>query len=190
MPWSAGANASRNPPDVSRCRHPLVHEPGILPGADVSSVVDPARESEVVERAAPTFKPSKDARAGRFKKLELDGSASFTLDDDRAGANPAATDEVADPDLDDVAAAQLAVDREVEHRSVSDPSLAVEPEADGPDLLRFERALCAELPTCVPRPAVFEARIILGMSHSPVSPPAKSGQGRKTSQELNVRIWP
>jgi hypothetical protein len=77
----------------------------------VSSAVNPAREGEVVEGAAPTFKPSKDARAGRFKKLKLNRSASLALDDDGPGADPAATHEVADPDLDDVAAAQLAVDR-------------------------------------------------------------------------------
>jgi hypothetical protein len=132
----------------------------------VSSVVDPAREGEVVERAAPTLKPSKDARAGRFKKLELNGPASLTLDDDGPGADQPATDEIADPDLHDVAAAQFAVDRQIEQRSVSDPSLPVKPEADGPDLLGFERALRSELSTCVPRLPVPEAWIVFGMSHS------------------------
>jgi hypothetical protein len=153
-------------------------------------VVDPAREGEVVECAAPILKPSKDARAGRFKKLELNGSASLTLDDDGPGADPPATDEVADPDFDDVAATQLAVDREVEHRSVSDPSLAVEPEADGPDLLRFQRALRAELPTFVPRLSVFKAWIILGVSHSFSPPPASSGQREGHGPSYGVRVWP
>jgi hypothetical protein len=53
----------------------------------VSSVADPARESEVVERAAATLKPSKDARAGRLKKLKLNGSAGLLLDDDCPGAD-------------------------------------------------------------------------------------------------------
>ena len=73
---------------------PLVHETGVLPSADMSSVVDPAREGEVVARATPTLKPSKDAHAGRFKKLKLNGSASFALDDEGVGADSAATDEV------------------------------------------------------------------------------------------------
>ncbi len=112
-------------PMQPNARHPLVHEPGVLPSADVSRMVDPAREGEVVERAAPTLKPSKDACAGRFKKLELNGPASLTLDDDGPGADLPATDEIADPDLHDVAAAQFAVDRQIEQRSVSDPSLLV-----------------------------------------------------------------
>jgi hypothetical protein len=48
----------------------------------MSSVVDPAWKDEVVRRTAPTIKPSKDARAGRFKKLELNRTSSFALDDD------------------------------------------------------------------------------------------------------------
>jgi hypothetical protein len=92
----------------------------------MSSVVYPAQEGEVVERAAPTLKPSKDARADRFNKLKLNGQASFTLDDDGSGADP-------------VAAAQFAVDRQIEYHSVSDPSLPVKSEADGLDVLRSER---------------------------------------------------
>jgi hypothetical protein len=50
---------------------------------------------------------------------------------------------------------------QVEHGSVANPAIPVEPEPDGPDFLRFESALRAELSTCVPRPPVSEARIIL-----------------------------
>jgi hypothetical protein len=144
----------------------------------VGTVVHPAWESEVVECAAATLKPSQDARAGRFKKLELDGATCLSLDDGGPGADPPATDEVANSDLHDVTAAQLAVDREVEHRSISDPLLLVQPEADGPDLLRFEGALCAELSTCVPRLPVPEPRIVFGMSHS-LSPAGQTRLGKK-----------
>jgi hypothetical protein len=113
----------------------------------MSGMVVPAGEREIGDRAAATFEPSTDAGAGRFKKLELNGSASLALDDNRTGADPAATDDVANPDFDQVAAAQLAIDRQIEQGSVSDPSLPVKPKADGPDLLRFERALRAELST-------------------------------------------
>jgi hypothetical protein len=91
----------------------------------VSSVVDPAREREVVERATPTREPSKNARTGRFKKLELNGSAGFSLDDNGPAADPPPTDEIADPNLREVKAAQFAFDHEVEHRSTSNPSLLV-----------------------------------------------------------------
>jgi hypothetical protein len=41
------------------------------------------------------------------------------LNYDSSRANPAAADQVADLDLDDVAPAQFAVDREIEHRAVA-----------------------------------------------------------------------
>jgi hypothetical protein len=41
------------------------------------------------------------------------------LNYDSSRANPAAADQVADPDLDDVTPARLAVDREIEHRAIA-----------------------------------------------------------------------
>jgi hypothetical protein len=49
----------------------------------------------------------------------LHGPPGLLLDDDRSGANPAATDKVANLNFNDVAAAQLAVDRQVEYRPVA-----------------------------------------------------------------------
>ena len=46
-----------------------------------------------------------------------------------------------DPDLDQVAAAQLTVNGEVEQRPVAQPSALVEAEAYRPELLLFQRAL-------------------------------------------------
>jgi hypothetical protein len=46
--------------------YPLIYETRVLPGAQVSGVVDAAREGVIVERAASTFKPSKDAGARRL----------------------------------------------------------------------------------------------------------------------------
>jgi hypothetical protein len=41
------------------------------------------------------------------------------LNYDSSRANPAAADKVADFDFDDIATAQLAVDREIEHRAIA-----------------------------------------------------------------------
>jgi hypothetical protein len=49
----------------------------------MSGMVAPARKREIGERAAATFQPGTDARAGSFKKLELNGSARLALDDNR-----------------------------------------------------------------------------------------------------------
>jgi hypothetical protein len=100
------------------------------------------------------------------------GPAHLALENHGSGAHPPAADEVADPDFDDVAAAQLAVDGKIKHRAVAQASLAIEPEADGPDLLRLEGSLCAELSTRVPRLLLLEGRIVLGTSYglSPAGP--------------------
>ncbi len=45
------------------------------------------RHDKFVERAASTFKPSKDAGASGLEKLELNGAAGLPLDNDRSGAN-------------------------------------------------------------------------------------------------------
>ena len=89
------------------------------------AVVGPAREGKVVESAASTFEPRQDARPGRLKKLELHRPAGFSLDNNCSRPNPTAAYEVAGPDLDDVAAAQLAVDCQVEHGSVANARILV-----------------------------------------------------------------
>ena len=56
------------------------------------------------------------------------------------------------------------------------PTLAVKPEADGPNLLRFQRAFGAQLSTCVPRRPVFQAphpRRVFGLPRR--SNPAREG---------------
>jgi hypothetical protein len=58
-----------------------------------------------------------------------------------------------------VAAAQLAVDGEVEKRSVPQSAMLVEPEPDRPDLLRLERSLGADKAAFVPRTQLMESGI-------------------------------
>jgi hypothetical protein len=67
-------------PDPS---HPLLNEPRILPGTDVIGVIDSAREGEVVDRAAPTFKLGENAAAGGLKEFKLNWPAGLLLNDDR-----------------------------------------------------------------------------------------------------------
>jgi hypothetical protein len=52
-------------------------------------------------------------------------------------ADTASADEITDAKLDQIATAQLAVDGKVEQCAVSEASLSVEPEPDGPHLLRL-----------------------------------------------------
>ena len=106
-------------PEQSNPGYPLINKSCILPGADMLGVIDPARKDKVVKGASATFKPSQDAGAGGLQELELDRPTGLLLDDDCSGTNPTTPDKVADLDFDDVATAQLAVDREIEHRTVA-----------------------------------------------------------------------
>jgi hypothetical protein len=125
-------------------------------------MVGPTRKDEVVQSASSAFEPSEDATSGMFEEFELDGPAGLLLYDDRSGTNPAATDKLADLDFYHVASAKFAVDREIEHRTVAQPTFLIQPKPDGPDLLRLERAFATKLPTRVPRPPILGARIVLG----------------------------
>jgi hypothetical protein len=106
-------------PKQSDSGYPFINKSSILPGADMIGVIDPARKDKVVERASATFKPSQDAGSGGLQELELNRPTGLLLDDDCSGTNPTTTDKVADLEFDDVATAQLAVDRKIEHRAVA-----------------------------------------------------------------------
>jgi hypothetical protein len=144
----------------ANARHPLIDEAGILAGADVVGLIDPAREDEIVNRAAPTFKPGQQAGSGRLQHFELHGAAGLLLHDDRTRSDGAPADELADLHLHDVAPAQLAVDREIEQRAVAEPALSVELEPNGPNLLRLQGALGADNPAGIPRTAILGSRIV------------------------------
>lgn len=96
------------------CCHPLVHEPGILPSADMVRVVGATREGIVVNRAAPVLQPRLEAGPSCFEQLELDRPAGLLLRDCGSRSHPAAADELTNPNFYDVAATQLAVDGKVE----------------------------------------------------------------------------
>lgn len=91
----------------------------MLPCAHMRHIVVPAWKDVVVERSTPSFEPSSHRLSCRLHKLELNRPLGLLLHHDGAVADAPARHEVADPDLDAIAAAQLAVDREVEKCSVS-----------------------------------------------------------------------
>jgi hypothetical protein len=87
------------------------------------------------------------------------------LRDSGSGSHSFAADELTDPDFHYVAAAQLAIDGKVEQRPVAQTPFSVEPEPDGPDLLRLESAFRADHASGVPRPSLPDRRVELRTSH-------------------------
>jgi hypothetical protein len=127
----------------------------------MSRVVSAAWEGVILDRAAPAFQPSLEAGPSRFQQFKLDRPASLLLCNRSSRSNPAAADQLADSDFHHVAPTQFAVDREVEERAVAKAPFPVEPKPNGPDLLRLERAFCADHTSSVPRSPLPDCRIEL-----------------------------
>jgi hypothetical protein len=83
------------------------------------------------------------------------GALGLLLYDHRTVSHATPSDEVADANPDEIAAAKFAVDGKVEQGSVAKSMLLIQHEADGPDLLRLQRPFCTELSPCVPCRSLF-----------------------------------
>jgi hypothetical protein len=121
------------------------------------------------------------------------GPASSWEPRHRARPHTTTTDEFANANFDHVAPTEFAVDRNVGDGPIAQPALAIEPKPDRPNLLWFECALRAELPTFIPWAPLSRYRIMLRMSHrrSPIGndlasrrygerQQAKRGESRKS----------
>jgi len=123
--------------------HPLVDEAGIRPRAHVPGMVVSAWEDKIVERSASAFQSCAHRFPGRLYQFELHRLFRLRLHDDSSVPNAPSGHDVANAYLDHVAAAQLAIDREVEQRPFTSTPVPVEAEADRPHLLLLQRALGA-----------------------------------------------
>ncbi len=85
--------------------------------------------------------PGDQAVPGLFGQLELHRLPCLLLHDGRAVPSRGVDDELADAQPDEVTTAQLAINSEIEQGQVADPALALEVEANGPDLFRLEGRL-------------------------------------------------
>lgn len=151
-------------PEPDAC-HPLIYQTGVPSGAYVRFMVDPAGKSVIIQAAPSTPQPSQNAGTCWFKQFELYRTSSLSLNDDNSRPHLLAADKLTDLQFDDVTTAQLAVDGAVKHGAVAHTPPSIESETHGPNLLRFESALGAELPSGVPRSAVLEGWVVLCMSH-------------------------
>ena len=93
--------------------------------AKMSRMIDPAWENELFNPATPALQPLEQCRPRRFENLELDGSASLPLHDRGAVPDGVPSNQIVNVDTYQVATAQLAVDSEVEKRTISQTPLLV-----------------------------------------------------------------
>lgn len=163
-----GVGAVVFPPQPDR-GDPFIDEASILPRAHRLAGTDPALEHEIIDGAAPSQQPCCEARAGVRGNFKLHGPPGLPLNDHCAVTNFGSGHEVADLELHQIAAPQLAVDREVEQGSVAQPLLAIKEEPDRPNLLLRERPLGADGPAGILRDSILHRRVEVrvGHNHSP-----------------------
>ena len=87
------------------------------------------------------------------------------LNDNRASFDLRSGDHIANPDLDQVTTAKLAVDRQIKQGSVPDASLSIKEDVNRPDLLLGERTLGAGLLSGIPSRAIAAGIIEYKMAH-------------------------
>jgi hypothetical protein len=174
-------------PKADGC-YPLVHEPGKLPSADVFRSISSARKDIIIERATSAFQPVPEAGSGSVEQFELNWPVRLLLHDRRPCPHPATTDEFANPNFRDVAAAQLAIDGEVEQSTVTQPSFPFKPEPYRPYLLRLQRVFSPHHMAGVPRPTLPRRWVELRMS--PLFPPCgRIGRPRCAPKESCLGHW-
>src|SRR5260370_11746648 len=99
-----------------------------------------------------------DGLAGLLTQFKSDRPPSFLLSNRCAIRRIATGGDILDQDGDDVTAAKLAVDRQIEHREVANSAFDLELRPDRPDVFWSERWLCPCQLAFVPRHALWGRR--------------------------------
>jgi hypothetical protein len=92
---------------------------GVLPRRQVWLSPQTAREQISALASNEADEPLANSSTGLLGNLELHRPAGLLLNDGRAIANSPTSEHVIDPQVDEIAAPQLAVDRQIEHREIS-----------------------------------------------------------------------
>src|SRR5271165_6351289 len=116
-------------------------------------VVDAAREDVRASIRRSRVQPLLQRGAGLLHDLELNGPAGLVLDNRRPITHAPACGDVVDPKANEIAAAQLAIDGEIEQRQIARVVLHLKPDTNGPDLFRPQGTLLADEAALVPRRA-------------------------------------
>jgi len=122
-------------------------------------------EQIVLRRQICHLDPCRDGRPGRLGQFELHRTLGFSLHDHRTGQYLVAMRHVPNMQIQQIAATQLAVDRQVEQGQVASLVLILEVDSDGPDVLGFEWWLLADQLAFVPGfPSLigFHVRLLRG----------------------------
>lgn len=110
-----------------------------------------AQKEEILGPKAGALHPRRDRISRRGRNLKLDWPLCLLPHDGRAWRHIAAVAGVTHPHSHEVAAAQLAVDPQIEKCKVPGSVLELQPSSDSPDFSRLEWRLLADQLSFVPR---------------------------------------
>ena len=143
-----GAELGRIEPDAG---HPFVYEPRILPRRQAVWTIATTGEQELARLPSRQPQVLVDGQTRLVGQLEPHRPARLLLSDGRSVHRVAARRHVIDAHGDDVTAAQLAVDGEIEERKIALPVRHLQLRPDRPDVARPQRRLGADELAFVPR---------------------------------------
>src|SRR6516225_9590990 len=129
---------------------PSMDDAGVLPCRQVWLSPQTAWEQISALASIEGGQPLADSSTGLLGNLELHRPAGLLLNDGRAIANSPTSEHVIDPQADEIAAPELAVDRQIEHRKIASATLHLQPYSNGPDILRLQPALLTDQASPVP----------------------------------------
>ena len=129
---------------------PIVEKSSILARAQMLCMINPAGEYKVVDRAASEFEPGEEVGLCVSCDLQLNWATGLSLSDRFSPSNFRAGNQIANLELDEIAASELPVDRQIEQGAISSTLLSIHEEAHGPNLFLIEGPLRPDLRSDVP----------------------------------------
>ena len=129
---------------------PPLENSGVLPRAQMRRVVNPTGEDEVVSSEACLLDPFLHSVAGCRRDLELHRTLRLVLHHHRARCHLVAMADVSDLETDEITAAELAVDSQVEECKLAHSVLHLQADSKSPDVPDLERRLLSDDLALVP----------------------------------------
>ena len=140
-------------------------------------MINPTGKDIVVHRATPPLVPSQQAGPSVWKHFELNWAPCFLLHHDCPRSYLPSADKIADLHLHQIATSELAVDRQVEQRPISQTASLIEVEPDLSDLLGLKGALRADRFSRIPDRGLGGGGLSFRHLHD-LSPMARLAVGR------------
>ncbi len=123
---------------------PAFQNPGVLPSAKMGRLVDSAWEQEVVRSKSSLLDPLLNCVARRRCDLKLHGTLRLLLHDDGSRGDLIAMTDVANLQLHQIAAPELAVNAKIEKRKFTNPVCHLKADPQRPNVLQLEGRLLTD----------------------------------------------